>query len=371
MNVSHNLNSLAKMFGTETPLFIVGGAVRNSILRLPCSDIDICSSLKVKDVEKLLEGSNFSIKIKNKTLNTCEIVCGKEVYEYATFRKEFYDEGGAHKPSSIDFNATIVEDASRRDFTCNSLYYEIIENKLIDFFGGENDIKNKVIKTVVEPEAVLCNDGVRVLRLVRFASELNFVIDNDTFAMAEKYKDNLKDISKDRIREEFVKILNASSTYKRNDRKSIFNKNRGYNGIKLVDKLNLWCYFGVDARIESIRGVGAYLNAFLKCKDDSLSAFAVDCYFYLKNKNVVTSPKDFVDMIFGASALNMPKATKTSITNTLKELDIVDSLESMESDKACDIVKNNIAASKQTMQYVKALGGRRYVYLKKLLKKAK
>ena len=109
-----------------------------------------------------------------------------------------------------------------------------------------------------------------------------------------KYKDNLNHISSTYKREEFLKIIYANLTYQKLDRKSLFPKNRGYNGIKLLDKLNLWSYFGKDTRLANIRGVGSYLNCFLKSKLDPLEAFSVDCYFYLKNGKIVQDSKDFI-----------------------------------------------------------------------------
>ena len=369
MNVKNSLYSLAKVFGIDNPLFVVGGAVRNSLLRLPSHDVDICGSLPVEDVKKLLKDTDFVIKIKSKDLNTCEIICGEDKYEYATFRKEFYDNLGGHTPTSYDFNATIVEDVVRRDFTCNSLYYHILDNRLIDFFGGEKDIKDKVIKTVATPEAVLSNDGVRVLRLVRFASEFNFTIDKDTYAQAEKYKDNLNHISSTYKREEFLKIIYANLTYQKLDRKSLFPKNRGYNGIKLLDKLNLWSYFGKDTRLANIRGVGSYLNCFLKSKLDPLEAFSVDCYFYLKNSKIVQDSKDFIDLLYGDGALCLARKTKKCVLETLIALDKIDKMvEEYKNEKS---IKYSISDDQKTKTYLKAIGGRRYLIYKKLLSKAK
>ncbi len=367
MNLSHNLNKLAEIFGKDTPLFAVGGCVRNALMRLDYHDIDICACLKVNEVEKLLTGTDFEVRVKNQKLNTCEIICGDNRYEYATFRKEFYLAGGAHSPNKTSFDATIVEDVSRRDYTCNSLYYEIINKKLIDFFGGERDIKNKVIKTVLEPEAVLVNDGVRIMRLVRFAAEFNFEIDETTFEAAKKYRDNLNNISKEHIKQEFLKIINANATYKKIDRKSLFNKNRAYNGIKLLDKLDLWKYFGKDERLALLRGVGAYLKCFMKTKENYLEAFLVDAYFYLKNSKVQKSPADFVTMIMGGEALCFSKADKKSIQELLKALDYIDELEKIEPKKRADYIFK-LPVDKKVSMYVKMRGGRKYSLYKRTLK---
>lgn len=325
IKISEKLNNLALAFGKDNPLLVVGGCIRNHICKLPYHDIDLSSCLMVDEVQKILP-QGYEIKVKNAELNTCEIVCCDEKYEYATFRREIYKSGGEHKPSQINFDATIVEDVSRRDFTCNSLYYEIIKNKLIDFYGGVQDIKQKKLKTVETPEYVMQNDGVRILRMIRFASELNFAIDNETYVAAEKYKDNLKKISKDRIREEFIKIINANLTYPKVDKKNMFNKNRAYNGIKLIDKLDLWRYFSSEEKIENLRGVGAYLNCFVKEKKNPLLAFCVDAYFYLKRLNIITCVKDFELAFMGIKGLNFSKTIKKEIVEVLKALETFDVL---------------------------------------------
>lgn len=366
IKVSEKLNTLALAFGLDNPLFIVGGYVRNQICRLPSTDIDLASNLTLDEVKKLLP-QNFEMKVKSKELNTCEIICGEESFEYATFRREVYKNGGVHTPYQINFDATIVEDVSRRDFTCNSLYYEIIKNKLIDFYGGEQDIKNKVLKTVETPEFVLKNDGVRILRMIRFASELNFVIENETYIAAENHKDNLSKISKDRIRDEFVKIVNANKTYQKIDRKSLFNKNRAYNGIKLIDKLDLWKYFSTDDRVSNIRGVGAYLNLFVKEKENPLLAFCVDAYFYLKRLNVVESPKDFETILLGQHGLNFAKVVKKEIFDTIKNLELALSLSGKGLSDKVAFVEKHLKGNGQLLRFLKVKDAKFYATIKKLL----
>ena len=345
IKVSEKLNALAQAFGADNPLFIVGGYVRNQICRLPSSDIDLASCLTVNEVKKILP-QGYEIKVKSAALNTCEIICGSEKYEYATFRREVYKGGGEHTPFQINFDATIVEDVSRRDFTCNSLYYQITKSKLIDFYGGERDIRQKKLKTVEIPEFVMKNDGVRIMRMIRFASELHFTIDNETYVVAEGYKDNLSKISKDRIREEFLKIINANLTYQKIDRTSLFNKNRAYNGIKLIDKMDLWKYFSTDEKIANLRGVGAYLNCFIKEKRNPLLAFCVDAYFYLKRLGLMNCVKDFEESFMGSQGLNFTKVSKKEIVNTIKDLESAEKLKEKDLSARVDFAnkhaKNNV-----------------------------
>ncbi len=370
IKVSEKLNSLAIGFGEEAPLFLVGGYVRNHIARLPCSDVDICGCLELDAVAKILP-QGYEMKVKNRELNTCEIVCGSEIYEYATFRKEVYKNGGVHTPFQITFDATIVEDVSRRDFTCNSLYYEIIKDKLIDFYGGEQDIKAKKLKTVETPDFVLKNDGVRILRMIRFASELNFSIDDETYAAAENYKTNLAKISKERIRQEFTKIVNASKTYSKYDRKSLFNRNRGYNGIKLIDKLDLWRYFSSSEKVTALRGVGAYLKCFIKEKQDPERAFFVDAYNHLKRLNIIADVKEFEEIVLGVKGLNYPKVMRKKFVEIITLLQKAEDIKDKPLASKLSFVSAMGEQKESVLNYLKASGSRQYNYVKTLIKNIK
>ena len=366
IKVSEKLNKLAKAFGHDNPLLIVGGYVRNMLCRLDSHDIDLASCLTIDQVKKILP-QGYNIKVKSKELNTCEISCGDETYEYATFRREIYNNGGEHKPSIINFDATIVEDVSRRDFTCNSLYYDIIDQKLIDFYGGEKDIKDRKIKTIETPDFVLKNDGERILRMIRFACELNFVIDNETYIYADQYKNNLSKISIDRKREEFLKILKANLTYKKIDRKSLFNKNRAYNGIKLIDKMDLWQYFSADERIKNLRGIGAYLTCFIKEKENPVVAFFVDAYYYLKRLEIINSTKDFENAFLGSHGLNLSKQAKKEIIDIIKNLEIAENLDQKELFYQVDFTNKHLKGNALLQKLLKIKNPKAYAWAKKLL----
>ena len=141
IQIPTSLTKLANLFTVD--LYVVGGYLRNQLMGLENEDIDICSSLTIKEVELLLRGTEFAFKVKSKTLGTAIILRGNDRYEYTTFRKDYYPNNGQHTPESVDFIDSIEEDAKRRDFTCNAIYYDIKNDKLIDFydFAGYNRIK--------------------------------------------------------------------------------------------------------------------------------------------------------------------------------------------------------------------------------------
>lgn len=185
-------------------LFIVGGYVRNHLLSLPAYDIDICSAFTPQQIIGVVQQLGWSHKLISKKLGTVKIIVDSESYEHTTFRKDSYQKGGQHTPSDVKFIDNIKADALRRDFTCNAIYYDIENASTIDYFNGITDIKNKKLKIINSD--VFKSDGLRLLRLIRFALTLNFKIDKNTMKNAIEYKHQLKDISAERIKDEFKKI---------------------------------------------------------------------------------------------------------------------------------------------------------------------
>lgn len=227
LKISNNLIDLAKIFKKNNfELFVVGGFVRNSLIGLPLLDVDICSKASYQFIESFLKNTKYSIKLINEKLGTCLIQIDKEQYEYTPFRKEIYDSYGVHSPSKVNLGATLEEDADRRDFTINCIYYNILTKTPYDKFNGIQDIKLSTLKCIKTPEAVFCFDGLRILRLIRFALELNFKINNNTLKYAIKYSYGLTKISAERKSAEIKKIVIADLIYNSNNQKlfELFNK---------------------------------------------------------------------------------------------------------------------------------------------------
>lgn len=199
------------------PLYVVGGYVRNALLGICDTDIDLAGAFTPDEVEEKLNGSEFSAVVINRRLGTLKIYCREDKSfkaEYTTFRSDSYPAGsGVHSPENAEFTTDIKTDAMRRDFKVNALYYDISASELLDFAGGVQDIKTKTLSTQLSPQEVFSEDGLRLLRLIRQAAELGFNIDSDTFDTAKAMMAMLNDISKERIRDEFLKILTADQKY--------------------------------------------------------------------------------------------------------------------------------------------------------------
>ena len=232
IQISDNLKKLSKFF--PEGLYIVGGYVRNKLSKVNDSDVDLASSVDIEEVEKRLQGSEYAVKIKNLTCGTLLISKDSEVYEYTSFRKETYEDGG-HFPSQVERTDKIEEDAARRDFTINSIYYNINKDVIVDFYHGIIDLKQKIVRCNIDPQIVLKNDGERILRMVRIACELNFKIDKKTFKAAVQNMANLQQIQGERKFKEIKKILYS-------ERKSL------KKSLKLLNVLGVWQYFGLKQK---------------------------------------------------------------------------------------------------------------------------
>jgi tRNA nucleotidyltransferase (CCA-adding enzyme) len=219
-------------------LYITGGYVRDYIQNNPSYDIDAAGAVSSAQLSALLP-KNAKFEIVNPKLDTSVIIIDGVKIEYTPFRTEQY-KAGEHTPYSSSFIDDPKTDSLRRDFTCNALYYDIKQDRILDFHNGIQDINNRLLRAVNSPDQVFCHDGLRILRMVRFAAELEYQIDPSTYQSALKHKDNLKDISKERIRQEFDKILIADTKYGMQDAQ--------VRGLRLIAEMGLWEYIIPEMR---------------------------------------------------------------------------------------------------------------------------
>ena len=184
--------------------YLVGGCVRDSIMGLKPHDWDICTSAKPEQVMPLFSHV-LPTGIKHGTV-TVETMT--EHYEVTTFRIDGnYSDG--RRPDDVEFTSEIVQDLSRRDFTINAIALDISTGSLIDPFNGYSDINSKLIKCVGNPNHRFKEDGLRILRAIRFAAKYEFYIESDTINAMVSNKNNLKNISNERICSEITKILQS------------------------------------------------------------------------------------------------------------------------------------------------------------------
>jgi poly(A) polymerase len=181
--------------------FWVGGCVRDFLLGREPQDYDIATSARPEQVEKLFKhtiavGRKFGVMV---------VLEGRHQFQVATYRAEADYRDGRH-PEQVAF-ADAKADALRRDFTVNGLFYDPIAEKLHDWVGGEKDLRAKIIRTIGVPEERFAEDHLRLLRAVRFAAQLGFEIEPQTFAAIKRLASKIELISAERIRDELIKLF--------------------------------------------------------------------------------------------------------------------------------------------------------------------
>ena len=204
------LDKLAKAFPSD--LYLVGGAVRDYVRGVETGDFDLAGAAKPDEIKRALEGGAFRACDSSPKLGTLIITGDGARFEYTTFRTDSYPEGsGAHKPDQVVFTDDIQLDCRRRDFRCNAVYYDVKRGKIVDPLGGTGDIKRKILRTTRSATEVFCEDGLRIMRLVRFVSTLGFSPDDEAESAAKALAGRLKDVSVERIRDELDKTLQGEN----------------------------------------------------------------------------------------------------------------------------------------------------------------
>lgn len=185
--------------------YIVGGCVRDMLMNRQPSDWDITSSAKPEEIKKIFLRT-YDTGIQHGTVT---VVLNREHYEVTTYRieGEYTD---FRRPGSVDFVEDITLDLSRRDFAMNAIAYHPVRG-FIDPYNGLLDIEAKCIRSVRDAKERFSEDALRILRAVRFSAQLGFVIEEDTLKGIRACKELLRHISKERIRDEFIKICVSPS----------------------------------------------------------------------------------------------------------------------------------------------------------------
>lgn len=206
--------------GFET--YFVGGAVRDMLLqKKEVTEVDLATSATPPQIKELLKELKLPIYTIGEEFGTIGAILETGNIEITTFRTEgkYRD---SRRPSKVSYQEFPEVDAERRDFTINAMYFNPVTHKLLDFFGGQKDLKSKKVKFVGKAEKRIKEDPLRLLRAVRFATNLNFVLSD--IKVIKKYSHLIKKISAERIKNELDKIF-SDKNYLR--------------GFELLDKTNL------------------------------------------------------------------------------------------------------------------------------------
>ena len=178
-----------------------GGAVRDALLGSQPKDIDIATSARPQEVEALFQRT-YAV---GKAFGVVVVIEDDIQFEVATFRAEAGYSDGRH-PDSVTY-ADAEADAARRDFTINGLFFDPSSDEIFDFVGGSADLTARLVRAIGEPRQRFAEDRLRLMRAVRFASNLGFEIHPETWIALRCEADHLHDVSAERIRDELVGIL--------------------------------------------------------------------------------------------------------------------------------------------------------------------
>ena len=205
--IFHKISDAADSLGVEC--YVVGGYVRDLFLERPSNDIDVVvvgSGIEVADALRKSLGRKAHISV-FRNFGTAQVKYKDIEVEFVGARKESYSHD-SRKPVVED--GTLEDDQNRRDFTINALAVCLNKHsfgELVDPFGGIDDMYDGIIRTPLDPDITFSDDPLRMLRCIRFATQLNFFIDDDTFAALERNAERIRIISGERIQEELNKIM--------------------------------------------------------------------------------------------------------------------------------------------------------------------
>jgi len=189
------------------PVYAVGGCVRDYILKIIPKDYDFCTSATPEEIEKKVKESGRRAYLTGKRFGTIGCKIDGQMIEITTFRNEVYE--NRNRKPKVNYVKNISEDLSRRDFTINAMAIRLKKDRLkvIDLFGGKEDLKNKIIRAVGDAKIRFKEDSLRILRAIRFSARFNFDIEEKTLEKIKKMSIHILDISKERWVQELDKIL--------------------------------------------------------------------------------------------------------------------------------------------------------------------
>lgn len=194
-----------KLQGRGYRAFLAGGCVRDALLGISANDLDLVTDAIPDEIEALFERT---VNV-GKVFGVIRVLIDDADIEVATFRTDGDYIDGRH-PEDVHFSSP-QEDAQRRDFTVNALFYDLNAEKVLDFVRGEEDLKSKLLRTVGTPEKRFQEDHLRLLRAARFVAQLDFQLEQNTFNAVKNMADLVTTVSGERLRDEMFKLLKSKS----------------------------------------------------------------------------------------------------------------------------------------------------------------
>ncbi len=303
---------LEKLSDAGYEAYFVGGSIRDLLLKRHIHDIDIASSAYPEEVKQLFP-KTIDTGIKHGTVTVLDHC---ESYEITTFRTESgYQD--FRRPDHVTFVRSLKEDLKRRDFTVNALAMDT-QGSIVDLFNGLGDLQSKLIKAVGDPLERFHEDALRMMRAVRFMSQLQFDLDEQTKAAIEELHDLLPKISIERIRDEFVKMGTGP-----NSRRAfqVFLDTKLSEGVPHFkgksELLAVYPQLKFEPNMES--SLWAVIIILLKLPNDQIAKFMHDW----KNSNIMTGKVEKIVELFDLLSDRSPtdyelfQAGKETLLNTI------------------------------------------------------
>ncbi len=185
--------------------YFAGGCVRDMLLKKDPKDYDIATSARPEEIEKLF-AETYAV---GKSFGVINVLEDGHNFEVATFRSDSGTSDG-RRPDAVTFTHA-EEDAQRRDFTINGLFFDPITKEVLDFVGGQDDLSNRLIRFIGEPHQRILEDHLRILRAIRFKNTLNFGYHPETYKAIKKHAQLADKVSWERVRDELNKIIMAKA----------------------------------------------------------------------------------------------------------------------------------------------------------------
>lgn len=264
--------------------YLVGGFVRDYILKRQSSDVDICTNATPMQIKEIFK----EVKLPFESYGSVHLNYKKVDFEITTYRMDL-EYKNKRNPSKIMYTDKLEIDLKRRDFTMNTLCMDS-SGKIIDLFNNRQDIDNKIIKTVGDANKKLAEDSLRILRAIRFATELNFTIDDELSYAIVQNEYLLSELSFFRKKQELNRILLSSnvlygiSLLKKYNLDKYLDIQISDNFVKTSDPIGMWVQLKPSKKYQFTSNEKRYIKSI----DDIINSGNIDDITLYKNGNYVS-----------------------------------------------------------------------------------
>lgn len=318
------INILERIEENGFEAYIVGGYVRDYLLGINSSDVDICTNARVRELLDIFSDYNVS----SNEYGAVKLITNDSRIDITTYRRDL-KYNGSRRRVEIEYVDNLLDDINRRDFTMNTLCMNK-EGNIIDVLNGKEDIEKKIIRCVGNIDDRLNEDPLRMLRAVRFATMLNFEIEEELYKELKRNRTLIAQLSRERIKEELNKILTSTNALR---------------GLKMMRNLGFLDYVGIDFNdnlvyVSDICGMYSQLTLkkefpFSKEEKETIKAVKNILNYGIIDENVIFTYGLYVSLVAG-SILGVEREYITSLEKNLPIKRIKDI--KISSDEICSIL---------------------------------